>query len=66
MDASSAGKRGYGDREDESSTGRIWTAGFLHVTARSRFARVLKFMSRLFIFFKFSARGEPRITNWGY
>jgi hypothetical protein len=44
------GKRGYGDREDESSTGRVWAAGFLHVTARSRFASVLKFMSRLFLF----------------
>jgi hypothetical protein len=29
-------------KEDESSTGRVWAAGFHHVTARSRLARVLK------------------------
>jgi len=32
---------GMGTKEDESSTGRVWTAGFHHVTARSRLARVL-------------------------
>jgi hypothetical protein len=30
-----------GAKEDESSTGRVWTAGFNHFTARSRLAGVL-------------------------
>jgi hypothetical protein len=51
MEASSAGKRsvGTGTKEDESSTGRVWAAGFHHVAAPSRLARVLKLMSRLFL-----------------
>jgi hypothetical protein len=36
-------------KEDESSTGRVWAVGFHHVTARSRFARVLKRRNRLFL-----------------
>jgi hypothetical protein len=40
---------GPGAKEDESSTGCFWAAGFHHVTARSRWARVLKFMNRLFL-----------------
>jgi hypothetical protein len=31
-----------GAKEDESSTGHIWAAGFHHVMARSRLAGVLK------------------------
>jgi len=38
-----------GKKEDESSTGRVWTAGFHHVTALSRLAHVLKLMNRLFL-----------------
>jgi hypothetical protein len=55
MEASSAGKRGYGvKKKDESSTGRVWAAGFHQVTARSRLARVLNvFIS---FFFKFFSR----------
>ena len=34
-------------KEDESSTGRVWAAGFHHVTARSGLGRVLKLMDRL-------------------
>ena len=34
-----------GTKEDESSIGRIWAAGFHHVTARSLLARVLKLMN---------------------
>jgi len=30
---------GIGTKEDESSTGRVWAAGFHHVTARYRLAR---------------------------
>jgi hypothetical protein len=33
-------------KEDESITGRVWLAGFHHVTARSRLAGVLKLMIR--------------------
>jgi hypothetical protein len=40
---------GTGTKEDESSTGRVWAAGFHHVTARSRLARILKLMNRLFL-----------------
>ena len=42
----SVGKETEGDK---CSTGRVWAAGFHHVTARSRFARVLKLMNRLFL-----------------
>jgi hypothetical protein len=40
---------GTGTKEDELSTGRVWAAGFHHVTARSRLARVLKLMDRVFL-----------------
>jgi hypothetical protein len=36
-------------KKDESSTGRVWAAGFHDVTARFRLARVLKLINRLFI-----------------
>ena len=49
MVASLRGIVGTGTKEDESSTGRIWAAGFHHVTARSRLARVLKLTNRLFL-----------------
>jgi len=42
------GSVGMGTEEDESSTGRVWAARFHHVTARSRLARVLKLMNRVF------------------
>jgi hypothetical protein len=38
-----------GGKEVESSTGRVWAAGFHHVTARYRLAGVLKFMNHLFL-----------------
>jgi hypothetical protein len=40
-----------GTQEDESGTGRVWAAGFHHVTARSRLARVVKLVNRLFLSF---------------
>jgi hypothetical protein len=40
---------GTGAKEDESSTGCIWAAGFHHVAALSRLAGVLKLMERLFM-----------------
>jgi len=49
MMASLRGSVGTGTKEDESSTGRFWAAGFRHVTARSRLARVLKLMNRVFL-----------------
>jgi hypothetical protein len=48
-EASSAGKHEYGAKEDESSTERVWAAGFHHVTARSRLAGVSKLTNRLFL-----------------
>jgi hypothetical protein len=49
MVASLRGSMCMGTKEDESSTGRFWAAGFHHVTARSGLARVFKLMNRLFI-----------------
>jgi len=49
MVASLQGSVGTGKKEDESSTGRVWAAGFHHVTARSRLSSVLKLMKRLFL-----------------
>jgi len=46
--ASLPGSVGVGTKEDESSTGRVWAAEFHHVSARSRLARALKLMNRLF------------------
>jgi hypothetical protein len=42
----SVSKRAKGD---ESSNGRVWDAGFRHVTANSRLAGVLKLTNRLFL-----------------
>jgi hypothetical protein len=36
-----------GAKEDESITGRVWAAGFHHVTARSSLAGVLKLTNLL-------------------
>ena len=65
MVASLRGSVGTGTKENESSTGRIWAAGFHRVTARSRLAHVFKIMNRLFIYFsKFiSGRCQTRITE---
>ena len=35
-----------GVKEDEASTGRVWAAGFHHVMASSRVARVFRLMNR--------------------
>jgi hypothetical protein len=47
--ASLQGSVGTGTREDESSTGRIWAAGFHHVRAHSHLACVFKLINRLFL-----------------
>jgi len=49
MVASLGGNLGTGTKVEESSTGRVWAAGFHHVTARSRLARVVKLINSLFI-----------------
>jgi len=36
-------------RQGESSTGRVWAAGFHNDIARSRLAYILKLMNRLFL-----------------
>jgi hypothetical protein len=43
------GSMSTGAKEDESNTGHVWAAGFHHVTARSRWAVVLKVMNSLFL-----------------
>jgi len=65
MVASLRGSVGTGTKGDESSTGRVWAAGFHHVTARSRLARFFKLMNRFFslIFQRFSGRGKSRVLN---
>jgi hypothetical protein len=54
-----------GTNKDESSTGRVWAAGFHDVMARSRLAGVLKLMNHLFLYFSnfFSGHGTPQILN---
>jgi len=48
--ASLQASMGMGTKEDESSTGHVWAAGFHHVMARSHLAHVLKLMKHLFIY----------------
>ena len=43
------GSMSTGAKEDELITGSVQAAGFHHVTARSRLARVLKLMNRLLL-----------------
>jgi hypothetical protein len=51
-------------KEDESSTGRVWAAGFHYVTVRSLFARSETYESLIYFTFQiFSGRGKPRITE---
>jgi len=49
MVATLQGSVGTGTKGDESSTGRVWAAGFHHARARSRLRRVLKLMNFLFV-----------------
>jgi hypothetical protein len=43
------GSVGTGTKKDKSSTRRVCAAGFYHVMALSRLARILKIMNRLFL-----------------
>jgi hypothetical protein len=45
------GSVGMGTKEDESSTGRIWAAGFQPVMVCSGLVHVLKFMNPVFLQF---------------
>jgi hypothetical protein len=56
---------GKGTKENESSTGQIWAAGFHLVMACSRLAHVLKCMNHLFLLFSnfFSGHGLPYVTE---
>jgi hypothetical protein len=60
MKARFRGSVSAGANEDESSTGRVWAAGFHHGTVRSRLTRVLKLINRLFL--KFSNFFGSRLT----
>jgi hypothetical protein len=53
-----------GTKENESSIGRIWAAGFHHITARSRLARFETYEPFIYlIFLFFSGRGKPQINE---
>jgi hypothetical protein len=55
---------GTGARKDQSRTGRVWAAGFLHVTVHSLLARDLKLTNLyLFNFHFFSDRDKLQITE---
>jgi hypothetical protein len=54
-----------GAKENESSTGRVWAAGFHHVTARSRLAGVLELANRLFLYFSIFFRVAVNRVNGG-
>ena len=49
MLASLQGRVSTRTKEDESSTGHVWAAGFHHVAARSLLVRVFKLMNPLFL-----------------
>jgi len=65
MVASLRGSGGTVTKEDELNTGRVLAAGFHHVTAHSRLARLFytyePFISLIFQIF--SGRGQPRIRR---
>jgi hypothetical protein len=55
-----------GAKEDESSTWRVWAAGFYNDTARSPFVRVLKLRELFFISctVHFQAMWKSKPTKW--
>jgi hypothetical protein len=59
------GRVSVGTKEDESSAGHVWAAGFHHVTARSHLAHVLKLLNHLFLYFSnfFRSGGKPWIIE---
>jgi hypothetical protein len=55
------GNVSMGTKEDESSTGHVWAAGFHHVMARSRLAGICKIMNRLFLQFSNFFEGHSEL-----
>jgi hypothetical protein len=63
MVGSLMGSMGIGTKENESSTERVWAAGFHHpFSLGARFETYEPFISLIFLFF-FSGRRQPRITE---
>jgi len=65
------GSVGTGTKEDESSTGRVWAAGFHRVRVHSGLARVFKRMNRFIslifqIFFPDRGYGGPPVFFFFY
>jgi hypothetical protein len=55
---------GTGTKEDESSNGHIWAAGFHHVMAHSRLARFETYEPFMSLIFQiFSGRSKPQIAE---
>jgi hypothetical protein len=64
MVASLRGSVGTGTKEDVSSTGSVWAAGFHHVTARFRFALFIPYEPFISLIFQiFLGRGQLRVTE---
>jgi hypothetical protein len=65
MVASLWGNVGVGTKEGESNTGRVWAAGFHHVTARSCLARFETNEPFIYLIFQifFPGRDKLRITE---
>jgi hypothetical protein len=63
MEESLWGSESMGAKEDESSTGRIWDAGFHHVTACSQLAGILTLPAHFFNFPIFFYQSEPQLTE---
>jgi hypothetical protein len=62
------GSVGRGTKEDESSAGRVWAAGFHDITARSRFARsetYEPFISLIFLFWGAAVNRGYCISGYG-
>jgi hypothetical protein len=58
------GSMSTGTKEDESSTGHVWAAGF-HLVARSRLAHILKLLNSLFLqFSNFFFGPQWTADNW--
>jgi hypothetical protein len=59
------GSMSMGTKKYESSTGRIWAAGYHYVIALSRLVHILKLMNHLFLQFSnsFLGHGKPWITE---
>jgi hypothetical protein len=64
MVASLWGSVGTGRKEDVSRNGRVWTAGFHHITACSLLAHFKTYEPFISLIFQiFSGRGKPRIRG---